>query len=75
MNNIPRNIFVFIIAKISRTFDNLIENIWVITRRLTTKIPKYSKEKILNDEVMIKNQKENPAVTANALNRGEEISI
>lgn len=36
---------------------------------------KISNEKKLKDDEIIKNQKENPKDTANALNLGEEMSI
>ena len=39
------------------------------------KIPNASKENNPMAEEMIKNQKENPAVTANALNLGDDSSI
>jgi hypothetical protein len=74
-NKIPRNIFVLIIATVLRTLDSLMANIWVIRR-----IPKIN-EAISSIEnmpivlVMIKNQNEKPALTANALNRGEDNSI
>ena len=59
-----RNIFVLIIANISNPFESL-----------AAKIMSASKE---NSPVMveiIKNQKENPAVTANAFNLEEECRI
>ena len=74
-NKIPRNIFVLIIATVLRTLDSLMANIWVIRR-----IPKIN-EAISSIEnmpivlVMIKNQNEKPALTANALNLGEDNSI
>ena len=43
--------------------------------KVATKIPRYSKEKIPIPVVMMINQKLNPAVTANALNLGDENSI
>jgi hypothetical protein len=40
-----------------------------------TKIINASKEKIPIPDVIMKNQKENPAVTADALNLGDESSM
>ena len=62
-------------AKISNPFESLIEKIWVVVIVTATKIPSNSKEKAPVAEVIIKNQKVNPAVTASALNLGEENSI
>ena len=42
---------------------------------ITIKITSASKENTPTDEDIIKNQKENPAVTANALNLEEDSSI
>jgi hypothetical protein len=74
-NKIPRNIFVLIIAKISNPFEIFFANICVILRTAATKIIKISIENIPVDDVMIKNQKDNPAVTAMDLNRGELVCI
>ena len=73
MNSVPKNIFVLIIAKISNPFESLTEKICVIV--IARKIPSDSKEKTLRLVVIIINQKEKPAVTANALNLGDESSI
>ena len=74
-NKIPKNIFVLIIAKISNPFDIFFANICVTVRIIVTKMIKISIENIPVDDVMIKNQKDNPAVTAKDLNRGELVCI
>ena len=63
------------IAKISNTLDSLTEKICVKTKTIATKTASVSKEKTPIDVDIMKNQKENPAVTANDLNLGEESSI
>ena len=75
INNIPKNILVLIIAKISNPFESLKEKICVIVIVIARKIPSNSKEKTPMLVVIIINQKEKPAVTANALNFGDESSI
>ena len=75
MNNIPKNILVLIFAKISNPFESLTEKIWVMAIIITAKIPNASKEKTPTPVVIIANQKQNPAVTASALNLGDESSI
>jgi len=47
----------------------------VTLRTIATNIIKISIENIPVDDVMIKNQKDNPAVTARDLNRGELVCI
>ena len=74
-NKIPKNIFVLIIAKISNPFDIFFANICVTVRIIVTKMIKISIENIPVDDVMIKNQNDNPAVTARDLNRGELVFI
>ena len=74
-NSIPKNIFVFITAKISNPFESLTEKICVIAIVIARKIPNSSKEKTPIPVVIIINQKEKPAVTASALNLGDESSI
>ena len=74
-NKIPKNIFVLIIAKISSPFEIFFVNICVTLRTIATNIIKISIENIPVDDVMIKNQKDNPAVTASDLNRGELVCI
>ena len=74
-NKIPKNIFVLIIAKMSNPFDIFFANIWVTLRTIATNIIKISIENIPVDDVMIKNQKDNPAVIAMDLNLGELVCI
>jgi len=74
-NNIPRKILVLMIAKTSNALESLIEKICVKTKTITTKTANASKEKTPIAVDIMKNQKENPAVTANDLNLGEESSI
>ena len=74
-NNIPKNIFVLIIAKMSSPFEIFFVNICVTLKTIVTNIIKISIENIPVDDVMIKNQKVNPAVTAKDLNRGELVCI
>jgi type IV secretory pathway ATPase VirB11/archaellum biosynthesis ATPase len=62
-------------AKISKAFDSLIEKIWVIVTIEATNTVKISNENASIAEVMMKNHNETPAVTANALNRGDDNSI
>ena len=66
---------MFIIAKISNPFESLTEKICVIVIIIARKTPNSSKEKTPILIVIIINQKEKPAVTASALNRGDESSI
>ena len=75
INKIPKNIFVLIIAKISNAFESLNAKIWVIVIVMITKIVNASKENKPITEENIKNHKENPAVTAAALNLGDDNSI
>ena len=74
-NSIPTKIFVLIIAKISKPLDNFTANICVTAANIIMKIRNTSIENIPNADVIIKNQKEKPAVTANALNLDEEVLI
>ena len=75
INKIPKKIFVLIIANMSNPFESLTANICVIIKIATTNTASVSKENNPIADVIIKNQKENPAVTARLLNRGEESSI
>ena len=75
MNKVPKNIFVLIIAKISKPFDIFFVNIYVIVKITVINIIKISTENIPVDDVMIKNQNDNPAVTAKDLNLGELVCI
>ena len=59
----------------SNPFESFIANICVTLRTIATNIIKISIENIPVDDVMIKNQKDNPAVTARALNLGELVCI
>jgi len=63
------------IAKTSNALESLIEKICVKTKTITTKTANASKEKTPIAVDIMKNQNENPAVTANDLNLGEESSI
>ena len=74
-NKIPKNILVLIIAKMSNAFESLNAKIWVIDIVIAIKITSASKENKPTAEDIIKNQKENPAVTTNALNLEEDNSI
>jgi hypothetical protein len=74
-NKIPKNIFVLIIAKISNPFEIFFANICVTLRTAATNIIKISIENIPVDDVIMKNQNDNPAVTARDLNRGELVCI
>jgi len=58
-------------AKISNPFEILFAKICVTLRTIDTNMIKISIENIPVVDVMIKNQKENPAVTAKDLNLGE----
>jgi hypothetical protein len=74
-NKMPKNIFVLIIAKMSNPFEIFFANICVTLRTIATNIIKISIENIPVDEVIRKNQKDNPAVTARDLNLGELVCI
>ena len=64
-------IIVLIIAKISNPLEILFANICVTLRTIATNMIKISIENIPVEEVIIKNQKDNPAVIAKDLNLGE----
>ena len=66
---------MLITANISNPFDSFKEKIWVNDIVITRNILKISKEKLPVADVIMKNQNENPAVTANALNLGDDNSI
>ena len=75
MNNKPRNIFVLTIATMLRTLDILVAKIWVMTPiPATTKniVSIVNRFKVID---IMKNQNDIPAVTANALNLGDDNSI
>ena len=59
----------------SNAFESLNAKIWVIDIVIATKIVNASKENKPAAEEIIKNHKENPAVTAMALNLGDDSSI
>ena len=62
-------------AKISKNFESLRAKIWVMEIMAITKNTIISIENMPMEFEIIKNQNENPALTANALNRGEDSSI
>ena len=66
---------MLIIAKTSNAFESLNAKIWVIVIVMITKIANASKENKPVTEEIIKNHKENPAVTAAALNLEDDNSI
>ena len=66
---------MLITANTSNPFDSFKEKIWVNDIVITRNILKISKEKLPIADVIIKNQNEKPAVTANALNLGDDNSI
>ena len=71
----PRNTFVLIIANISNPFESLTAKICVAIKVTAANITSASKENSPVTVEIIKNQKENPAVTANAFNLEEECRI
>jgi hypothetical protein len=71
----PRKIFVLINANVSKPFEIFVAKICVAIKTNTTNITKISIEKYPIVDVMMKNQKDTPAVTANDLNLGEDVSI
>ena len=75
MNNAPRKNFVLYIAKISRIFETFLDKICSKGKTTRMKMINISMEKIPTTLVIMKNQKENPAETVRALNRGEDNSI
>ena len=74
MNRIPKKIFVFICANMSNPFESLRAKICVVMKIDATKIRKSSMEKIPKEMLIIKHQKDNPAVTAILLNLGDDNS-
>lgn len=71
----PKKIFVLNTAIISKAFEILFEKICVLTPNIEQNSRIASTENKLKLLEIMKNQKVNPAVTANALNLGEEICI
>ena len=72
---VKRNIFVLTIAKISNPFESFTANIWVTVIVRIIKTRNISRENNPKELLIMKNQKENPAVIASALNLDEERSI
>ena len=66
---------MLIIAKISNNFEIFLAKIWVVNKTTNTNIANDSSENKFMVELIIKNQKENPAVTAIDLKRGEDVFI
>ena len=75
MNSPPKNIFVLIMAKMSRPFEILYEKICVIINVDAIKITNISRENCFTEFVIIKNHKEIPEDTASDLNLGEDNSM
>lgn len=75
INNIPKKNFVLKIANASKTLLSFNAKIWVTTKVPAINIARNAIEKLFVAVVIIKNQNENPAVTANALNLGDDSSI
>ena len=75
INNKPKKTVVLKIANLSSTFETLYAKIWVIVKMEIEKISSDSYEKYPVAEVIMKNQKVNPAVTATDLKRGEDNCI
>ena len=75
INNKPKKTVVLKIANLSSTFETLYAKIWVMLKIETEKISSDSYEKYPVAEVIMKNQKVNPAVTAIDLKRGEDNCI
>ena len=78
-NTVPKNmlrkIFVLIIANTSSPFEIFVASICVVTRTDTMKTSSASIEKYPIDDIIMKNQNDNPAVTASDLNLGEDVSM
>ncbi len=78
-NTVPKNmlrkIFVLIIANMSSPFEIFAASICVVTRTDAMKTSSTSVEKYPIADIIIKNQNDNPAVTASDLNLGEDVSM
>ena len=72
INNKPRNTVVLKIANLSNPFETLYTKICVIVKIEIEKINNDSYEKYPVAELIMINQKVNPAVTANDLKRGDD---
>ena len=70
--SIPKKIFVLISAKTSNPFEILLAKTWVTVKTVKIKNISNSKENNPVVEVIMKNQKDNPAVTASDLNLGDD---
>ena len=75
MKRIPRKSFVLIIAKISNPFETFEVKICVTINTNIIKNANNSRVNIPILEVIIKNQNEIPELTANDLNREEDVCI
>ncbi len=75
MNDTPRKTLVLNSANVLRTLDNLFANIWVDAPKIIINANISSIENCPIVLVIIKNQSENPAVIATALNLEDESSI
>jgi|TARA_B110001454_G_scaffold106253_1_gene100009 hypothetical protein len=75
INNKPKKTVVLKIANLSKPFETLYAKICVIVKMEIEKISSDSYEKYPVVEVIMKNQKVNPAVTAIDLKRGEDNCI
>ena len=62
-------------VKMSKPFEIFLANIWVITITTPTNNAKYSNENTPILLVIMKNQKDSPAVIARDLNLGELVCI
>jgi len=71
MKRTPRKNFVLTIENKSNALEIFEEKIWVIVIKDITNIENTSIEKIPRPNVMIKNQKDNPAVTVRDFILGE----
>ena len=70
-----RKIFVLIIANTSSPFEIFAASICVVTRTDAMKTSSASVEKYPIADIIMKNQNDNPAVTASDLNLGEDVCI
>jgi len=74
-NKRPRKTLVLYKAKMSKALESFNEKNCINGKTITRNITKISIEKSPKIDVIIKNQKENPPETANALNLGDDNSI
>ncbi len=66
---------MLIIANMSSPFEIFAASICVVTRTDAMKTSSTSVEKYPIADIIIKNQNDNPAVTASDLNLGEDVSM